>query len=205
MISIQPIGYERRFHPALGHDVALGIMGDTLFRRAAGGLHWPTIGQPGFAILLVEDLQRDDVTHLHHKRIFEEYSNNSLHSLLQWCEMRGVNSPPEIPILWYVDTTKRPSMQGVSDLNKNMRLQGRSNQVNIAGPPWIDFRVQERDGFYDQLIRQYLSVDAITFPPDSRLPGDLDLVMDKLSGPVLALAYVLAAMDTWPYVGKIQE
>jgi len=65
--------------------------------------------------------------------------------------------------------------------------------------------VQERDGFYDQLIRQYLSVDAITFPPDSRLPGDLDLVMDKLSGPVLALAYVLAAMDTWPYVGKIQE
>lgn len=202
MIKVE---YKTDFVPQSDKIVSFGLCQDRKFRRLAGGVHWPTISSSGFALILTEDPLKNTSTHLYHLNIIEEKEDSSIYSLLQWCEMRGANMPHEIPITWFADTNQRPQMQAVWDMNREMRAKGRRDALNFSSPPYVDFKEDERNAFYHQNLLKYLRNDAIGFSENSKIPGFLHMSVDKLTGPILALAFVLSAMAIWPDTGKIME
>lgn len=203
------IEYLRQFSPSENKDLTFGTYGDDIkFRRIAGGLQWPNplANKPGYALILTEDVQIDESAQIHHLRVIEGQEDQRIDQLLFWCESKEINTPMECKFGWFADNTNRPNMEFVWAIRRNSRESGRLGTLNIIPPPYIEFRIEERNSFYIQNIRNYMEKEALHYPYDSKLVADLESTdEDKMPYSVMALAYVVSAMATWPNTGKIME
>ncbi|HEA68113.1 MAG TPA: hypothetical protein ENI07_15010 [Desulfobacterales bacterium] len=207
------IGFNaRQYIPAEDRIVSFGTVDEDIkFSRIAGGLQWPNSleNQPGYALIITEDIKVDESIQLKHLRVVSEQEDQRIDQLLFWCQSQEINIPIQCLLSWYADNTNRPSMEFVWALRKQAQEGGRTGTLNISPPPYIDFKKdkkQLRNAFYLQNLRTYLAKEALHYSPESKLNADLqDTDEKKFPNSVFALAYVVSAMVTWPNTGRVME
>lgn len=201
------VNYRHDYVPQSDKYISYGVINESWFRRVAGGFSWPSIEYPGYALILSEDIQPDETIQLNPLRIISEFESRDIDEILKWCEMREIDMPREIRLEWYTDTSNRPNMQFVFMRRNDLRTHGLWDTLNFIPAPYIDFKDDERNAFYYQIIRKYMSKEALHFSDNSKLARDLSTLdaKSKPPNPVLALGYVVAAMAAWPNTGRIME
>lgn len=205
MTRNQRIEHHRDFVPHQNKSVSYGTAGNVKFRRIAGGIQWPSLENPGFALLITEDVNETETSQLHHLRVILEQEDHRIDGLLRWCEQRSINSPREIPIAWHGDVTHKPNMKFVYALKKSMTQQGQFDTLKVVKFPYVDQRKERRDDFFIEILRKYLDKKAIHWGRESRLETDLSVIQDELTNPFLALCYAMSALVVWPNAGRIRE
>ena len=155
------------------------------YRRIFGGMAWPNV-QPGFIVIVGEELDADKSMDEHKCWILAEYESLNPSDLIRRCkEYEGIFKVERI----YGDTKNRPMMEFI-----------RNGMVDfyLADAPFMDDPTAVQ--YYLSLIREMTSATqkVLLFGENSKLPGILAGV-DQHSVPpaVLALGYVLAALKTY--------
>ena len=156
------------------------------YRRIFGGMAWPNV-QPGFIVIVGEELDADKSMDEHKCWILAEYESLNPSDLIRRCkEYGGIFKVERI----YGDTKNHPMMEFI-----------RNGKVDfyLADAPFMDDETKAVQ-YYLSLIREMASANkkVLSFGENSKLSGILAGV-DQHSVPpaVLALGYVLAALKTY--------
>ena len=155
------------------------------YRRFFGGMAWPDI-QPGFIVIVGEELDADKSLDEHKCWILAEYESPNPSTLIRRCkEYEGLFRAYSI----YGDTHNRAMMAF---------LHNGKIDLYLADAPLSDESTAVQ--YYRSLIREMTTATkkVLSFGGNSKLPGILAGV-DQHSAPpaVLALGYALAALRTY--------
>ena len=171
--------------------------------RIAGGMAWPTLSDPGYAVIVGEMHIRDEVAGIKHLHLITEHQDESIKDLLQWCEMNDIHVPSEVRLRWYADTNNRPNMSFVSERKREMKEKGQFKTSSFVMAPFLDHK--DRDDYLIHSIGKYLfgAEKTLHMSEDSPMRQYISSIQDKASIPVLALGYAVSALSTWPNAGRI--
>jgi hypothetical protein len=89
------------------------------FERVVGGYAWPSAVKPGFAVVIGEDRQEDELYKKRHWRILAETENQSPKKLIKRCA--ELNSFYSVEA-WYGDTENRAMMEFLYDSRHRFHL-----------------------------------------------------------------------------------
>jgi len=178
------------------------------YRRVVGGIAWPGV-EPGFAVVVGEDADRDDEMDAYHYRVLDEYQAQEIDLLLAWCEMTEINS--SVGWTWYGNPKNKAAMAFVWPRRDKVEKAGR-RILSIAPAPYVN----DAKGFEFCLnvLRRRLMADHKTLHlgADSRLPSYLTALSStdlKDANPedhpaVAAIGYAVAALETWRNSGILR-
>jgi hypothetical protein len=176
------------------------------YRRVVGGLAWPGLN-PGFAVIVAEDLKKDDALDVRHLRVLDEAEEARIEDLIRWCDMIEANCKM-VSLTWHTNLNNRPAMEFVYQFRKNLQGTGRhgfslSNAPYVDDPRGFEFAVNmlKKHLFKE---RKYLHLGET-----SKLPGylmNLDTMELKKERAedfpaIAALGYAVATLASWPTSG----
>lgn len=170
--------------------------------RITGGLQWPTLTDPGYAVIIGEDWQMDETIQMRHMYVLAEKESLKIDELLKWCEIEEIRTPKEIQFYWHTDNRNRPCMEFVWQIRKQSRERGKYGTLSIVPAPYVDH--PEGKPFLVQNLLKYLSTEpsSLHIADNSPLRGKLAATKDEPCNAVLALGYAVSALATWPTTGK---
>jgi len=178
------------------------------YRRVVGGIAWPGI-EPGFAVVVGEDADRDDEMDTCHYRVLAEKEEQDIDQLLAWCEMLEINS--RVGWTWYGNPKNKPAMAFVWPRRDKLEKVGR-RILSIASAPYVDN--PKGFEFSLNLLRRRLKADHKTLHlgDESKLPTyltalastDLKDANAEDHPAVAAIGYAVAALETWRDSGMLR-
>jgi len=176
------------------------------YRRVLGGLAWPGL-TPGFAVIVAEDLGKDEALDAHHFRVLDEVEETRIEDLINRCVMLEVNSR-DISWTWYTTLNNRPSMEFVYQFQKIQREKG-THGFSLANAPYVDD--PKGFDFCVNMLKKCLAKDKkrLHLGEGSKLPGylmnlpsiDVAKARPEDYPPIAALGYAVSTLACWPTCG----
>jgi hypothetical protein len=176
------------------------------YRRILGGLAWAGVN-PGFAVVVGEDLGKDEALGVHHFRVLDEVEEARIEDLINRCDMLEIQAR-DISWTWYTTQSNKPAMEFVYAFWDEQRKKGRQ-AFSLANAPYVN----DPNGFEFcvNVLKKHLVKDrkSLHLGERSNLPGylmnlpslDISKARPEDYPPIAALGYAVATLACWSTCG----